>query len=301
MTDIRTFDNPIESIDRVTQRPPKTGMENATTVTRDRQLKESLPERILVIDDDRGFLTLMKLVLERYEFTVITAQDGQEGLRKARETTPDLILLDIMMPGIDGWDTCQQLRRLCDAPIIMLTALEGYDYVARAFSVGADDYVTKPCSFDELKKRILTIRHVAKAEGSENARPTRGAGRLSVDLVEGSVTRGGEEILLTPAESRVLFLLASQRGQIMSHRELLVKVWGPQYAEQMDYLVVCIHYLREKIEDDPSRPQIVRAHAGVGYSFEGNGVIKAGDDRVDCPDGVDRVDHADRGGLARCC
>ena len=281
MTDTPINNNPVENRSPATQRPPGAEMENTMAAMGDQQLEESLPETILVIDDDRGFLTLMKLVLERYEFKVITAEGGQEGLHKARETLPDLILLDIMMPGLDGWDTCQQLRRLCDAPVIMLTALDGYDNVARAFSVGADDYVTKPFSIDELKKRILTIRHVAEAERRENARAERGAGKLRIDLVKQTVTRGEKEILLTPAESRVLFFLARQEGRIVSHRELLVKVWGAQYVEQMDYLAVCIHYLREKIENDPSEPRIVRAHAGVGYSFASNGVIFANDSQGD--------------------
>ena len=232
-------------------------------------------EQVLVIDDDSGLLTLLQLGLEREGFTVITAESGKEGLRRAYESRPDVIVLDIMMPEMDGWLTCQRLRSMCDTPIIMLTARTDQADVLKGLSLGADDYLTKPCSFDELKARIRTVLRRAKVSSREDWRATYDDDNLRINLQDGTVMRRGEELHLTPIESRLLMYLVSQKGRIVPHKELLISVWGPEYAEEVSYLSVYIRYLRRKIEDDPSDPQYIRTRWRMGYYFAGNGVFQS--------------------------
>jgi DNA-binding response OmpR family regulator len=231
-------------------------------------------EKILVIDDDSGLLTLLRLGLEREGFTVITAESGKEGLRQAYEVRPDVIVLDIMMPEMDGWLTCQRLRSICDTPIIMLTAKTDQSDVLKGLSLGADDYLTKPCSFDELKARIRTVLRRANVGSRDDWRAIYDDGFLRIDLKDGTVMRQGEAIHLTPIEARLLMYLVSQKGRIVPHKELLIGVWGPEYAEEVSYLSVYIRYLRRKIEEDPSSPRYIRTRWRMGYYFAGNGVLQ---------------------------
>jgi len=241
----------------------------------DRQYKvKEMNEKVLVIDDDSGLLTLLQLGLEREGFSVITAQTGKEGLRQAYEARPDIIILDIMMPEMDGWLTCQRLRNMCDTPIIMLTAKTDRGDVLKGLSLGADDYLTKPCSFDELKARIRTVLRRTQAGSEDSWRDVYDDGHLHIDLRDGTVTREDEEVSLTPTESRLLLYLVSQKGRIVPHRELLTSVWGPEYADEVGYLSVYVRYLRRKIEEDPSDPQYIRTRWGMGYYFAGNGAVR---------------------------
>jgi two-component system KDP operon response regulator KdpE len=228
--------------------------------------------KILVIDDDPGLLTLLKLGLERDGFAVTTAANGKEGLRKAYETHPDAIILDIMMAEMNGWDTCQRLRHVCDTPIIMLTAKSGGQDVVKGLSLGADDYVSKPCSLSELKARIHTVLRRSDRRGA-GARPDIYADdRLEIDLRTGVVKKHGAVVELTPTESRLLMYLVSRRGRIVPHKELLVNVWGTEYADEIKYLSVYIRYLRQKVEDDASDPHYIRTRWKVGYYFVGDDV-----------------------------
>jgi len=231
-------------------------------------------EKILLIDDDSGLLTLLRLGLEREGFEVATADNGKEGLRRAYEIRPDVIILDVSMPEMDGWATCQRLRSMCDTPIIMLSAMQGQADVLKGLSLGADDYLTKPCSFDELKARIRTVLRRTHGDSGDTWRATYDDGHLCIDLKDGMVTRRGEEIHLTPTESRLLMFLVSQKGRIVSHRELLISVWGPEYAEEVGYLSVYIRYLRQKVEDDPANPRYICTRWRMGYYFAGNGVLR---------------------------
>jgi DNA-binding response OmpR family regulator len=173
-------------------------------------------EKILVIDDDSGLLTLLKLGLEREGFTVITAESGKEGLRRAYEARPDVIVLDVMMPEMDGWLTCQRLRSMCDTPIIMLTAKTDQADVLKGLSLGADDYLTKPCSFDELKARIRTVLRRANVGTQEDWRAIYDDGNLRIDLKDGTIEKQSEVIHLTPIESRLLMYLVSQTKSCLS-------------------------------------------------------------------------------------
>ena len=231
-------------------------------------------EKILVIDDDSGLLTLMRLGLEREGFVVFTAESGKEGLRRAYENRPDVIVLDVTMPGMDGWATCQRLRSMCDTPVIMLSANTRQADVLKGLSLGADDYLTKPCSFDELKARIRTVLRRAGGDYGDAWRATYDDDYICIDLKDGTVTRQGEAIHLTPTESRLLMYLVSQKGRIVSHKELLTSVWGPEYAEEVGYLSVYIRYLRQKMEDDPSDPRYIRTRWRMGYYFAGNGIVQ---------------------------
>jgi len=223
--------------------------------------------KLLVIDDDAGLLSLLKLGLERDGFEVIAAETGGEGLRQAYALHPDAIVLDIMMPDMDGWTVCQRLRQVCDTPIIILTALSEKQDVVRGLSLGADDYLTKPCSFEELKARIRTAMRRSGA-GGQNARDALyDDGLLRIDRLTGDVQKSGEKVNLTPTETRLLLALVRQPGRIVPHRELLVDVWGPEYVDEVKYLGVYICYLRRKIEEDASHPQYILTKHRVGYSF----------------------------------
>jgi len=226
-------------------------------------------ETILVIDDDTGLLRLLQLGLEREGFSVITASGGKEGLRQAYQSRPDLVILDVMMPDMDGWTTCQRLREISNTPIIMLTARGGEKDVLRGLVLGADDYVAKPCSFDELKARIRALLRRAKAPVKLAWRTVYDDGRLVVDLSTGAVSLNGSIVNLTPTESRLLMCLVSQAGHVVPHEELLARVWGPEYSGEVGYLSVYVHYLRDKIEDDPGSPRYVRTRWGIGYYFAG--------------------------------
>ena len=233
------------------------------------------PEKVLVVDDDPGLLVVLRMGLEKEGFEVITAESGLDGLRRAYETRPDVIILDVMMPELSGWETCQRLRRVCDTPIIMLTAKSDQADVLKGLSLGADDYINKPCSFDELKARIRTVIRRGRMATRENWEAVYDDGYLRIDLTDGMVTKDGKPIDLTPTESSLLVCLVSQRGSIVSHKELLTNVWGPEYADETRYLSVYIRYLRQKIEDDPSNPAYIRTRWRVGYYFAGNGRSRA--------------------------
>ncbi|MCK4316109.1 MAG: response regulator transcription factor, partial [Anaerolineae bacterium] len=163
--------------------------------------------------------------------------------------------------------TCQRLREMSDTPIIMLTARGDEKDVLRGLTLGADDYVAKPCSFDELKARIHALLRRAKTPANPAWRTAYDDGRLMVDLSTGIVSLNGSPVHLTPTESRLLMCLMSQTGQVISHKELLTRVWGPEYSDEVGYLSVYVHYLREKIEADPANPQYVRTRWGMGYYF----------------------------------
>jgi DNA-binding response OmpR family regulator len=224
-------------------------------------------QKVLVIDDDLSLVSLLRIGLEREGFTVVTADGGQEGLRRAYETHPDVIVLDIMMPDIDGWTTCERLRTMCNTPIIMLTAKDSQRDVLRGLSLGADDYLTKPYSFDELKARILSLLRRSSAQVMDNWRVVYDDGHLYINMLDGTVTREGNPVVLTPTESRVLMYLVGHRGEVVPYKELLMAVWGSECSKEVSYLNVYIRYLRRKLEDDPSNPRYICTRWGMGYYF----------------------------------
>lgn len=224
---------------------------------------------MLVIDDDKDLAFMLKSQLERKDYKVVTASDGREGLQKAYQVRPDLVLLDLMMPGMDGWEVCQRLRELSNVPIIMLTARSMKGDVVRGLEAGADDYLTKPFSAAELYARIQAVLRRSNRENGQG--DSRSAfytnGHLSIDFDRRIVTVRGERIDFTPTEFKLLSCLVRNEGRVLPHRYLLNEVWGPEYANDIDYVKLYIRYLRLKIEDDPSNPVYIQTEWGVGYRF----------------------------------
>jgi DNA-binding response OmpR family regulator len=223
--------------------------------------------KLLIIEDDATLARLLARHLQGSGHEVVLANDGPEGLHLAYETHPHLVILDIMMPGMDGWKVCQRLREMADVPILILTAKGDQDDVIRGLQLGADDYVTKPFDLKELQLRIEVILRRAR---SDQAGPTDlyDDKTLLVDVARRLVLRCGQPVHLTPTEFRLLSYLIRHRDRTVPHAEILREVWGPQYSEDTANLSVYIRYLREKIEQEPGSPDYVITEWGVGYRFE---------------------------------
>lgn len=223
-------------------------------------------ERILIIDDDPTLAEMIGMRLETHGYEVLSARLGKEGLRLAYEKHPDLIILDVMMPDMDGWETCRRLRDMSDVPIVMLTAKVEEEDVVRGFRLGADDYVKKPFSVQELEERV---RAILKRSSSNERDPEMvyDDGILRIDLENQQVFRKGQPIHLTSTEMRLLASLVRRQGITVSHEDLLNEVWGPAYLDATAYLSLYIRYLREKLEEDPGEPIYIRTKWGAGYWF----------------------------------
>lgn len=230
-----------------------------------------MSEKVLIIDEDPGVLALLRFGLEQDDFTVVTVDSGQQALKTAYNTHPDLIILDVMMEEADGWSICRRLRYMSDVPIIVLSTSARERDVIDALSMGADEYLTKPRSLEELKARVRAILRRASMSRERSWEPIYEDGDLRIDLADGVIRRGGELIHLTPTESRLLMCLVSRKGEVVPHRDLLINAWGQEYAEAVDYLSVYIRYLREKVEQDPSNPRYIQTRWGIGYYFAGDG------------------------------
>jgi DNA-binding response OmpR family regulator len=227
-------------------------------------------EKLLVIDDDADMRGMLHRYFELRDYNVATAASGKDGLRTAYETRPDLVLLDIMMPDMDGWEVCRQLRDLSNVPIIMLTACARKDEVVRGLKGGADDYVTKPFAMSELEARIkATLRRCNGNDAPENGvrKDVFTDGHLTIDFERRLATLRGERIDLSPTEFKLLSTLVRHKDRVLPHRYLLSSVWGSEYTDNTDYVKLYVRYLRKKIEDDPSDPQYIQTEWGVGYRF----------------------------------
>jgi DNA-binding response OmpR family regulator len=222
---------------------------------------------ILVVDDEPRYIRAIQINLEASGYEVINARDGQTAIELAASEKPDLILLDIRMVGLDGYEVCRRIREFSAVPIIMLTALaEDADKVA-GLDVGADDYVTKPFSADELLARVRAV--LRRVELSEQHHPssTFQAGDLLVDLAQQRVFVRSQEVNLTPTEYRLLCELVRQAGRVLVPEYLLEKVWGMGYEGENRLLWQAVHRLRRKIERDPRNPQHIQTRPGIGYVF----------------------------------
>lgn len=225
-----------------------------------------MKQRILVIDDETTLSEMLALKLEPKGFEVIAAKHGGEGLKLAYEKHPDLIILDVMMPEMDGWETCRRLRELSNVPIIFLTAKVGEEDLVRGFRLGADDYVKKPFSLKELEERIRAV--LKRASGSERETSlVYDDGALKIDLERQQVFRNGQLTHLTSTEFRLLSCLVRHKGRTVPHDELLTEVWGPAYLDATACLSLYIRYLREKLEVNPGEPKYIRTQWGAGYWF----------------------------------
>lgn len=200
-------------------------------------------------------------------YRVVTAADGLRALQVVDEERPSLILLDIMMPGMDGLSLCKRVREFSDVPVIMLTARGQVEDVVLGLDCGADDYVVKPFAADELLARVgAVLRRARPPEALTHASVT--CGDLRIDFAQHMVTVNGSEVHLTPTEYRLLALLASNAGRVITQAHLLQEVWGPEYAGEMHILQVAVARLRRKIGDEAASPRYVTTRSGIGYSFK---------------------------------
>jgi DNA-binding response OmpR family regulator len=223
---------------------------------------------VLGVDDDPRLLRLVRVNLERAGFAVNTAGNGAAALDEFAADPPDAVVLDITMPGLDGFALTQQLREISNVPIIMLTAMSEQSQKVKGLEIGADDYLTKPFDPDELVARIRALLRRSQSTGPLEAQHIVEAGSLKMDFLRRKVERDGEAIKLTPTEYKLLQVLAQQAGKVIPHTDLLSKVWGPEYKDDTDYLWVYIRYLRQKLETDPSNPRYIVSVPGFGYRFE---------------------------------
>lgn len=226
--------------------------------------------RVLVIDDDVEVASLVKVWLEKNGLDVDIANDGLTGLRDLYQSRPELVILDVAMPKMDGWEVCRRIRELDDVPVIMLTAKSDMTCRVKGFDLGADDYLTKPFELPELLARVRAILRRARAlKPEEETERVVSHGDLTIDLETHRVTLAGKPVELSPTEFRLLSFLAQNRGKIVSHSQILSNVWGPEYRDQIAYVKLYIRYLREKIEADPSNPELIVTERGFGYQFVG--------------------------------
>jgi len=220
---------------------------------------------ILVVDDEPQIRRVLRSTLTSQGYVIIDAKTGEEGVESARKNKPDLVLLDVNMPGMGGIEACREIRRSSDAPIIMLTVRNAERDKVLALDAGADDYVVKPFGIEELLARIrASLRRYAPGD----ALPPFVSKELTLDFERRQLTVRGEEVHLTPKEFDVLKHLIANQGKPLSHRRILQSVWGPDYGEETENLRVVINQLRKKIESDPAHPKFIRTEPWVGYRFQ---------------------------------
>lgn len=220
-------------------------------------------QMILAVDDEPGILRVIKLELSAQGFRVLTASNGQEGLRMAEEHRPDLVLLDIVMPEMTGLEVMRELRERSNVPIIMLTAKRSETDKVMGLEMGADDYLPKPFSLDELSARVRAV--LRRSTVTPNTESVVRVEDVEIDLGRRLVKRDGELVNLTRTEWMLLQCLAANAGKVMLNAELLSKVWGPEYVGDLQYLRVWVSRLRGKLEHEPSEPKIIKTFQGVGY------------------------------------
>lgn len=225
-------------------------------------------KRILVVDDEPRMIGFIRMNLELEGHHVIEAHNGMEALEAIRTQLPDVVLLDVMMPELDGFETLRMLREFSTVPVIMLTAKGDENDKVYGLELGADDYVTKPFGPRELSSRIKAVlRRADMPSSSPEDAVLRIDDRLSVDFNQREVIVEGEHIKLRPTEYRLLYHLIENAGWTVPHDQLLAKVWGYEYRDEAHYVRLYVNYLREKIEADPSNPQYILTERGVGYRF----------------------------------
>ncbi len=217
---------------------------------------------ILIIDDDQGLRELIRINLEHEGYKILQARNGQEGIGIVREKRPDLVVLDINMPIVDGIEACNRIREFSQVPILMLTARVQSHDVITGLDQGADDYIGKPFNMDELTARI---RALLRRIPSTNRPLEAGEGAVRIDQQKREVTVREQVIDLTPTEYQLLLILAENAGNVVEHEHLLRSVWGQEYTRDNDYLKVYIWHLRRKLEEDPRKPVLLLTEWGVGY------------------------------------
>jgi DNA-binding response OmpR family regulator len=222
---------------------------------------------ILVVDDEKRMVRFIRLNLEQDGFQVISAFNGNEALDQVRRNLPNLILLDVMMPDIDGFEVLRRIREVSTVPVIMLTAKGEEDDRVRGLELGADDYVSKPFSPRELVSRVKAVLRRTETVTGDAANVIEVDDWLKLDFNRREIWAGGELVQLRPTEYRLLYHLVQNAGWVVTHEQLLTKVWGFEYRDEPHYVRLYINYLRKKIEKDPANPEYILTERGVGYRF----------------------------------
>jgi len=225
-------------------------------------------DSILVVDDDLSIIKFLRRNLEARGYEVFTAMDGAEAVQTVEMKLPGLIILDIMMPKIDGFEVCRRLREWSQIPIIMLSARGNEEDKVKCLDLGADDYITKPFGASELIARVRTVLRRTQAATTIPTQPSFTSGDLNISFPQRRVTVAGKEVKFTPTEYNLLQELVLNAGKVLTHMYLLNKVWGLEYREEREYLYVFARRLRAKIEPDPTNPKYITTIPGVGYQFK---------------------------------
>ena len=217
---------------------------------------------ILVVDDELAIRRFLRLSLETNDYRIYEAENGRDGLAKAAQFRPEVIILDMNLPDMEGVEVLRRLREWTATPVIVLSVRDADRDKVAALDAGADDYLTKPFSVDELLARLRVARRHAQPTVTD---PIFTFGEVRIDLARRLVTRSGEPVKLTPTEYALLRLLVQHAGRVLTHRQILKQVWGPQHTEETHYLRVYFAQLRQKLEADPARPRLILTEPGVGY------------------------------------
>jgi len=227
-----------------------------------------IASKVLLIDDDADLLQLASMIFKKEGAQIVTARDGLEGVSKLFTHHPDLIILDVMMPGINGFEVCQRIRQVSDTPLIMLTALNHEQEMLRGLDAGADDFLSKPFNADILLARARTVLRRSEHLKSQDDSHNYSNGHLSIDVNRREALIRDKRIKLTPLEFRLLAYLARNAGKVLTFQQILTNVWGNEYQGSIDYVHVYVSHLRRKLEEDTKSPRYILTLHGVGYIFE---------------------------------
>lgn len=223
---------------------------------------------VLVIDDEKSLRDFVRINLEVRGYNVTVASNGADGLAIFQSQHIDLVILDLMMPNMDGLEATRRIRQISIVPIVILSALGEESDKIKAFDLGADDYLTKPFGIGELLSRVKAVLRRARWSEAQPEQESLACKDITADLVRHKVTVKGQDIDLTPTEFNLLVYLMRNAGKTLSHRAILQNVWGPEYGDEAEYLRVYMGKLRQKVEKDPLQPQYIQTERGIGYRFE---------------------------------
>lgn len=223
--------------------------------------------RILIADDDPAIANLVRMALDDPRYEVVAVGTGLEAIQQFRKAAFDLVILDVMMPYVDGFEACQRIRETSDVPIVILTSRGGVDDIVHGFEIGADDYIPKPFKIVELQARVEAILRRVEGQHERLAPAVINTGDLHIDKPRHAITLNGKPITLTPMEFELLYFLAANAGQVFDRETLFREVWGYDYVGETNLVDVCVRRLREKIEVEPSKPQRIMTVRGVGYKL----------------------------------
>lgn len=228
-----------------------------------------MEKKLLIIDDDAKLLDALVLYFRKEGYRVFTAQEGTEGLRQLYQVHPDLVILDIMLPRIDGWEVCERIRKMTTVPIIMLTAQGQEADRVKGLVMGADDYVAKPFSLRELAARVSAVLRRSPGVQEQRDDVLYADDYLVIDAGRMEVRCAGQPLSLTATERRLIFFLARNPGRLLTTRQILAGVWGSEYVDEVNYVRLYVWRLRQKLERVPSKPRYVLTEYGMGYRFAG--------------------------------